>query len=328
MANYKKYAENLIGNWEKDIYEPQKDVTKAIYQTNWDALTNNYNDVKDKLARNFELARNEYANILNDVQNSSFNRMNNANIDLANRGLSSSGMLNLITQGDTQSKGETVDKALSDLLNTNNASLEGLREGVIGLGEKQSKLAGDLAGDIGKLTDADAANNQEYGGLVAGLAQSAAQRAASRSGGSGSSKKSKEDKNLEEMYRTLGIIQTLNDDSLSDDDKRFILTSEYDVDVNKSINAIKGYNNNKLLDTTNSKINKISSNLQGWNNMNADWAAFANRATTPTSLKSVMNVFNVPNAVSYYKNKRIDNLKDQINGLTYSDLNDILFGNK
>ena len=203
MASYKNYAENLIGNWEKDIYEPQKDVTKAIYQTNWDALTNNYNAVKDKLARNFNLARNEYANILDDVQNSSFNRMNNANIDLANRGLSGSGMLNLVTQGDTQLKGQTVDKALADLLSTNNASLEGLREGVIGLGEKQSKLASDLAGDIGRLTDADAANNQQYGGLLAGIAEGAAQRAASRAG-SGSSRSAKKAKEEDESCYTVG----------------------------------------------------------------------------------------------------------------------------
>lgn len=326
MASYKKYAENLIGDWNKDIYEPQKDVTKAIYQTNWNKLTNDYNTVRDKLARNFELARNEYANTLNDVQNASFNRMNNANIDLASRGLSSSGMLDLINQGDTQTKGTDVDKALAALLKTNNASLEGLREDVIGLGENQSKLAGDLSGDIAGLTDADAKNNQQYGDLVAGIAQSAAGRAASRSGSG--SRKTKEDKNLEEMYRTLGIIQTLNDDSLSDDEKRFVLTSEYDVDVKKSINAINGYNNNKLLDKTNSQINKISNRLPGWNAMNADWTAFANKPSTPLTLRTAMNIFNVPNAASYYENQRLDKLRNKINGLTYSDLNEILFGNK
>lgn len=68
MADYKKYAENLIGNWEKDIYEPQKQVTKDIYQTNWNKLTNDYNTVRDKLNRNFQLAREQYANTLNDVQ--------------------------------------------------------------------------------------------------------------------------------------------------------------------------------------------------------------------------------------------------------------------
>ena len=192
MANYKNYAENLIGNWEKDIYEPQKQVTKDIYKTNWNKLTNDYNTVKEKLARNFKLAREEYANTLNDVQNSSFNRMNNANIDLANRGLSNSGMMDLITQADTQSKGEDVDKALASLLNTNNASLSGLAEGVIDLGSGQNSLAGDLSGDIGKLTDADAANMQQYGGLLGSLGENAAGRAASRSS-SGKTKYEKED---------------------------------------------------------------------------------------------------------------------------------------
>ena len=196
MADYKKYAENLIGNWEKDIYEPQKQVTKDIYQTNWNKLTNDYNTVRDKLNRNFQLAREQYANTLNDVQNSSFNRMNNANIDLANRGLSSSGMLDLVSQADTQSKGEDVDKALASLLNTNNATLTGLSEGVMDLGSKQSELAGDLGTDMGKLTDADAANMQQYGGLLGSIGESAAGRASSRSGGGSSRlKKAEEEQN-------------------------------------------------------------------------------------------------------------------------------------
>ena len=119
--------------------------------------------------------------------------MNNANIDLANRGLSGSGMLNLVTQADTQSKGEGVDEALAKLLNTNNTTLTGLSEGVMDLGSKQSELAGDLGTDIGKLTDADAANMQQYGGLLGSIGESAAGRASSRSGGSSRLKKAEEE---------------------------------------------------------------------------------------------------------------------------------------
>lgn len=311
MANYKNYAENLIGNWEKDIYEPQKQVIKDIYQTNWNKLTNDYNAVKEKLARNFKLAREEYANTLNDVQNSSFNRMNNANIDLANRGLSNSGMMDLITQADTQSKGEDVDKSLASLLNTNNASLSGLAEGVIDLGSGQNSLAGDLSGDIGKLTDADAANMQQYGGLLGSIGEGAAGRAASRSG-SGKTKDEKED---DEFYRILGIITTLNDDELSDDDKRIALVNNFDIDIDTTNKAIKGYNDNNLIDTTNDKIKKMQNSL-------TPWASAAVNPNLPPWVKFISNI-----GLGAKRNK-IEEQKNKINGLTYSDLNEILFGKK
>lgn len=311
MANYKNYAENLIGNWEKDIYEPQKQVTKDIYQTNWNKLTNDYNTVKEKLARNFKLAREEYANTLNDVQNSSFNRMNNANIDLANRGLSNSGMMDLITQADTQSKGEDVDKALASLLDTNNASLSGLAEGVIGLGSGQNSLASDLSGDIGKLTDADAANMQQYGGLLGSIGESAAGRAASRSG-SGKSKAEKED---DEFYRILGIITTLNDNELSDEDKRISLVNNYDVDIDTTNKAIKGYNDNKVLDSTNDRIKKMQNSL-------SPWVSTAFDPNLPSWVRFISNV-----GLGAKRNK-IAEQQNKINGLTYSDLNEILFGKK
>lgn len=311
MASYKNYAENLIGNWEKDIYEPQKQVIKDIYQNNWNKLTNDYNTVKEKLARNFKLAREEYANTLNDVQNSSFNRMNNANIDLANRGLSNSGMMDLITQADTQSKGEDVDKALASLLNTNNASLSGLAEGVIDLGSGQNSLAGDLSGNIGKLTDADAANMQQYGGLLGSVGEGAAGRAASRSG-SGKTKDEKED---DEFYRILGIITTLNDDELSDDDKRIALVNNFDIDIDTTNKAIKGYNDNNLIDTTNDKIKKMQNSL-------TPWASAAVNPNLPPWVKFISNI-----GLGVKRNK-IEEQKNKINGLTYSDLNEILFGKK
>lgn len=311
MANYKNYAENLIGNWEKDIYEPQKQITKDIYQTNWNKLTNDYNTVKEKLARNFKLAREEYANTLNDVQNSSFNRMNNANIDLANRGLSNSGMMDLITQADTQSKGEDVDKALASLLNTNNASLSGLAKGVIDLGSGQNSLAGDLSGDIGKLTDADAANMQQYGGLLGNIGENAAGRAASRA----KSGKSKDEKDDDEFYRILGIITTLNNSELSDDDKRIALVNNFDVDIDTTNKAIKGYNDNNLIDTTNDKIKKMQNSL-------SPWASASVNPNLPPWVRFISNI-----GLDTKRNK-IEEQKNKINGLTYSDLNEILFGKK
>lgn len=321
MADYKKYAENLIGNWEKDIYEPQKQVTKDIYQTNWNKLTNDYNTVRDKLARNFNLARQEYVNTLNGIQNSSFNRMNNANIDLANRGLSGSGMLNLITQADTQTKGEDVDKALASLLNTNNASLSGLAEGVMNLGSKQSELASDLGGDIGKLTDADAANMQQYGGLLGNIGENAAGRAAnkSRSGGSGRVKKAEEEQN--ELYRRLGIIQTLNDDSLSEQEKRIALTSMYDMplqDANDAISAQNYTNTRTKLNKAERSLNKLNSNASEYVNSNNVLNNSSLIRPIRTGAKNIND--------SFRKNaqNKVNTLNNELSNYTYEDLWNIL----
>ena len=317
MADYKKYAENLIGNWEKDIYEPQKQVTKDIYQTNWNKLTNDYNTVRDKLNRNFQLAREQYANTLNDVQNSSFNRMNNANIDLANRGLSSSGMLDLVSQADTQSKGEDVDKALASLLDTNNATLTGLSEGVMDLGSKQSGLAEDLGTDIGKLTDADAANMQQYGGLLGSIGESAAGRASSRSGG-GSSRLKKAEEEQNELYRRMGIVDTLNDDTLSEQEKKIILTSMYDMpiqDANDAISAQNYTNTKTKLDKANRNLNRLNSNALEYSNP-----------------KNVLNYISpirkgasgINDLLRKNAQNKVDKLNDELSNYTYEDLWNIL----
>ena len=158
---------------------------------------------------------------------------------------------------------------------------------------------------------------------MASIAQGAAGRAASRSG---SSRKTKEDKNLEEMYRTLGIIQTINNDELSDDDKRTILMKEYDVDASTSNDAIKGYNDNRLLDETNARINKLSTNLENSRN-------FGNRLNemgANDDLSWVLSRFpaTLNDWYGSLTENKLNKNRNKINGLTYQDLNEILFGNK
>lgn len=273
MASYKKYAEDLIGNWETSQYEPQRTVTKNIYQTNLTKLNNDFNTLKDKLARNFELAQNEYSNTLNDIQNQSFNRTRNANIDLANRGLTASGVGNLATQQDTQIKGQGVDQALADLLKTNNASIEGLTEGVMNLGEKQSSLAGDLAGDIGGITDQEAKNAQQYANLLAGIGEGAAGRAASRarSGGGSSRKQKKEKAEYDEIQRRLRIGDVLDATDISDDEKKYYLTTYLGVKGDDAIKAVDASNNNRARQALTQKRFNTQNSLNDYiteNNLN------------------------------------------------------------
>jgi hypothetical protein len=242
MANNVKYAQNLIGDWSKNIYEPKKQVLQDIYQTNWNKLSNDYNTLKDTLARNYETARQAYNNELSNIQNESFNRMNASTIDLANRGLTSSGVGNLVQNADTQIKGEDVNKSLSSLLDTNNKNVSGLIEGTNSLGAQQTSLADQLAGDVAGLTDADAANNQQYAGLVSGIAESAASRAASRALASASRR---EEDDEDELKRRMLISDILDAEDMSDDDKVKNLVLYGGVEGTQARNAVSAINYNK-----------------------------------------------------------------------------------
>ena len=329
MASYKKYAEDLIGNWETGQYEPVRDVTQNIYQTNINKLANDFSTLKDKLARNFQNAQMEYANTMNAVQNQSFNRMRNANIDLANRGLNTSGVGNLVTQADIQQKGQDVDKALADLLAVNNASIEGLTEGTMKLGEKQSALAGDLAGDLGGITDKEAANAQQYANLIAGIGNSAANRAASRARRGGSrSGKSKEEKRTDEIKRRILIADTLASQDLTDDQKKAYLNTYLDVPGDTAIAAVDSYNANNKIQTNRASINRLQNQIDNYTANNARWTAIANNPATPSIVRGAMNIFNVPNAQRYYAQRDLDKLQNDISGLTYTDLAELLYGKR
>jgi len=328
MAKYKKYAENLVGNWETGQYEPQRTVTQNIYQTNINKLANDFNTLKDKLARNFENAQLDYANTMNAIQNQSFNRMRNANIDLANRGLSTSGVGNLVTQVDVQQKGEDVDKALADLLAVNNASIEGLTEGTMNLGQKQSSLAGDLAGDLGGLTDKEAANAQQYANLIAGISESAAQRAASRArSGGGSSKQAKKDQaEADELKRRRLIADTLSSTDLSDTDKVAYLYQYLDVPIATAKEAVSGYNNNLLLETTQPQIQKLQNKLTDIQNYRQ-----ARRESSDSLLNKIItdyNILSIPGAMEYTTQNKLNKLRSDVRGMEYTDLYDLLYGKK
>lgn len=328
MANYKKYAEELIGNWETGQYEPQRTVTQNIYQTNLNKLTNDFNTLKDKLARNFENAQLEYTNALNDVQNQSFNRVRNANIDLANRGLSGSGVGNLVTQADVQEKGQDIDRALADLLAVNNASIEGLTEGTMKLGENQTSLAGDLAADMGGITDQEAANAQQYANLIAGIGNSAANRAASRRrSGGGSSKQAKKDQEeADELKRRRLIADTLSSTELSDTDKVAYLYQYLDVPINTAKEAVTGYNNNIILETTQPRIANLENRLT-----NIQDYRQARRDSSDSLLNKIItdyNILSIPGAMEYNTQQRLNKARSDISGLTYTDIYDLLYGKR
>lgn len=330
MANYKKYAENLIGNWEKDIYVPQQKIAQEVYQTNWDKLTNDLNVLKDQLARNFENAKMDYSGALSDIQDTSFNRMNAAYNDLAARGLSASGEVNDLIRADTSLKGQEADKALSDLMGATQANISGLTEGVNKYGASQTSLATDLAKDLGKLTDADAANNQQYANLVGGIAENAAQRAASRAA---SSSKSNTTSDADELERRLLIYDTINNSDLSDIEKQQILVAYADVPMEQAKSALSAYN----YDIANAKLDKALTSYSKASNFFQKEKDIANKlydngwktfGSIGKVLTSDYNPFNIANSLKNSRVNAVNKASENLRNYTYGDIYNILYGNK
>lgn len=318
MASNIKYAQNLIGDWDRDIYEPKKQILQDIYQTNWTKLSNDYNTLKDTLARNYDVARQTYNNTLGDIQNESFNRMNAANIDLASRGLSSSGVTNLVNNADTQVKGEEVNKALSSLLNTEAGVEKGLYSGLNTLGQQENSLASVLLGDIGGLTDADAANMQQYAGLVGNIAESAASRAASRAASGGGKETNDED----ELDRRLAIAETLESEDYTDDEKINLLVRHLNVPLDNAKSAVSAYNYDKTNIAMKAAQEKLDTYISR-NRLNPDLYTLKPQIVLNNRDGNAITRYRANNLLD-----KVSNLNRNLSNYTYGDIYDILYGGK
>lgn len=295
MAN-KKYAENLIGNWETSQYEPQRQITKDIYQTNWNKLTNDLNTLNAQLESNFERARQQYSGSLQDTTENSFRNMYNAETNLANRGLASSGLLNNINQANIASVGNAVNKDLGSLLDTNKASIESSISGLNTYGSTINRLAANLADDLGGITDAETKNLQNYYNLVSDLIESASKREASNASSRASIKQQQAEKDLENdlenKYRLLQVLETLDDENLTDNAKRTVLTRELNLTAKQADDAISAKNYR----TTSEKLDK-------------QYMSFRN-----ASIPDIRNI----------RENRVRNTKNELTNYSYKDLYDIL----
>lgn len=315
MSNYKKYAENLIGDWETGQYEPQRGALQKSYNTNWQKLTNEFNVLKDKLNKKMSDAQINYGEEINNIQNNAYNRMNNAYQDLANRGLTGSGMVDLTSRANTKTTGEEADKALSDLLSVTSEGVSGLYNAANKLAEQQSGLSGNLANALADVGDAESGNGQQYANLIAGIAGSAEGRAASRaaSGGSGKSKK-KEEQN--DIYRRMGIIDILNDTTLSDVEKKQILAIEYDVSSSDADDMLNSYKYKALVPKLESRNNDLAEIIKRVNNLNA--------YVSPIPEFDYIQRNNRLNSQLNNTQKDVDALNKELSKYTYYDLWDIL----
>lgn len=251
MAKGRSYAENLVGPLDRSFYETQRKVTQQTNQTNWEDLQNQYKNLTDQLKRKQEQANIDFANGLVGVAEGSLGRMAGANQDMANRGLTSSGLNNLIEQSDTAVKGEQILNLLGAAGDIATATAGQLADSNTTYANKAADLNAGLADTLGDINAGDVAAQMSYNKGLADIGEAmeareaqneleAAQREANRRvSGSGTSK---EDEEFNEFMRRVAIADTLADDTLDDKAKENILNIR--LGVKNSSQVMEAYKKN------------------------------------------------------------------------------------
>ena len=254
MANKgREYAENLVGVLDRSAYGQQRDVAQNTYNTNWQNVQNQYRNLQDKLKLQQERSNREFAEGLVDVAEGSFNRQRVGSGNLANRGLSASGLTNILNQADISQKGEDIGKLLKSAGAVSTDTADRLSQATSKYAQEGSSLMGKLSDALSDIGDAETAAQNRYNKVLASIADAmdqreannelqAAQRAANRS----SSGKSRELKNieneLEEFYKKATINEVLSNPDLSDQQKQNYIGIIFGID--NAGKAVTAYNNN------------------------------------------------------------------------------------
>lgn len=303
-----KYAQNLIGDWETEQFEPLREVAQNKYQANWDKLSSDFANLNEQLAHNFQRARVKHNSAVLDNARNSFNRMYNVEQDLANRGLTGSGLMNVYSAMNSQQQGQENNAALQELMDANKANIEGRFTALDSLAKGMGDLSSNLGDELAGITEAEGDNLRAYRDLIGSISESAANRALESASSSLSSKMAALEDEETDRYRKLSIYETLNDDTLSDDDKYKALVTELDVPVGDALKAISSYNYTKVQN----KIDDAKINLQDY---------VKKKPIIPWS--APLNSFKALNAKS--KLNKIDKLEKELNDYTYTDLYDLLY---
>ena len=292
MADYKKYAENLIGNWNTDQYEPLRDVTLNVYRTNWDKLQNDFDKYLDKVNRNLDLKRENYYNSLANIDRDSVARVGSAVEDLGKRGLLNSGVANRYIQANTAVRGNAVNNALADIVNTNNSMSANLADAVTKTADKENTLNANLAASLAGITGREQANAQGAANLAANIAGNAEARDMNNAlvsaklalSGSGSSKQ----KEADEAERRMLIYDTIRNKDMSDNEKVRYMSIYLDVPEEKGKAAIKAYNDNQAINDAELARNRAYDRMNTLNFLSPfnkiKWSDLTGTSGTPTGM--------------------------------------------
>lgn len=284
MANVsRQYAEGLVGPLDNSSYQTQRDVSQNTYNTNWQALQNQYKVLQEKLKQQQDTANKDYANGLANVIDNSFSRSKDVNTNLVNRGLTASGVKDVKQQAETAQKGSDVlkllDKVGSSAVDTTNQ----LSSANSSLASKEANLNNSLGNTLGNIGAKDVSSQLNYNKVLANIAGAkdtrdannklaAEQRAINAAAMAASSSTNKAKEALNNFYKKAAINEVLSSGNMSDTDKKSTLATLFGVinsnDVvdafNSDAHATENYNNqidalNKVINNTDTS--KITSDI-------------------------------------------------------------------
>lgn len=336
------YAENLVGPLDRSGYQKQRDVITQSYNTNWQNIQNQYKNLTDKIKRQQDQANENFANGLVQVASNSFDRMNQSNQDMANKGLTLSGIGNLMTQSDTKMKGDEIGKLLKSVGATMSEGAEQLKNANQKIASQENELNKGYGNALGEVGSKETAAQNAFNNALADIAEAmearqdnndlaAKQRAASGSGRSG---KSKEDEELNEFYKKMAITEILSSEDMTDRQKSNSLAILFGT--KNSDRVVDAFNKNSTAtDTRNAKIKELQKQA---NKIQRDYT-LNNREVNPymnrmLSYNDKLNGNNINNTLSYAPRQTIEypnSAQEELNnllktGLTYEDLAKMLYG--
>ena len=222
MNNSRRYAEDLVGALKTEHYGTQRDVADKIYNTNWQNLENQYKNLKDKLEAKRVEENRAFASGLANTAESGYDMARANAQNLANRGLSVSGVQDLADKANTTVKGEQVLKLLDKLNNSTEANIEKLSDATSTMAKEEAKLNANLADTLGDIGAAQTNAQMNYNAGLADIAgakdardmenelaklQREAQAAANARSSSGNDGVNAE---IEDFYKRQAIISVLN----------------------------------------------------------------------------------------------------------------------
>lgn len=344
MAKGRTYAENLVGPLDRSFYETQRNVANKVNETNWQNLQNQYKNLTDQLKKKQEQENIAFAKGLVNVAEGSLDRMAASNQDMANRGLTSSGLNNLVEQADTTVKGSQVLDLLGKAGDVAVSTAGQMASGNATYADKAAELNDALAGTLGDINAGDIAAQMNYNKGLADLGEAmeareddnklqAAQRAASAASSGGTEE---QDDEYNEFMRRVAINKTLISDTLDDKDKANVLRIR--LGVKNADEVIKAYNKNigesaryeKDLEAAKEKGKKeYQKALKATKGFDA-WNAFLDTITFNTVTGSSKdNKLKAPTlrtkeSEKAYENKYVDDVQD----ITYEELAELLYGKK
>lgn len=336
------YAENLVGPLDRSGYQKQRDVITQSYNTNWQNIQNQYKNLTDKIKRQQDQANENFANGLVQVASNSFDRMHQSNQDMANKGLTLSGIGNLMTQSDTQMKGDEIGKLLKSVGATMSEGAEQLKNANQKIASQENELNKGYGNALGEVGSRETAAQNAFNNALADIAEAmearqdnndlaAKQRAASGSGRSG---KGKEDEELNEFYKKMAITEILSSEDMTDRQKSNSLAILFGT--KNSDRVVDAFNKNSTAtDTRNAKIKELQKQA---NKIQRDYT-LNNREVNPymnrmLSYNDKLNGNNINNTLSYAPRQTIEypnSAQEELNnllktGLTYEDLAKMLYG--